>query len=185
MAQSIGPGDYFQKVNQQVMKGLDPQTAESLRQAGGTANAQRDSFAPRKEARGPSSEDRVQRSPAPGQEAPEPEPSASSQTQAEARREAARLAAYDDPETLRKRTTDDIPRAQREAAKKILESRLQTDSKQVMQLKNGPEAQEAGKMELARADFLADPLEIRDSENDCSRPLVEEFPGADGDPPSL
>jgi hypothetical protein len=184
MAQSIGPGDYFQKVNQQVIKGLDPQTAESLRQAGGTANAQRDSFAPRKEARGPSSEDRVQPALAPPGGA-EPEGSPPEGKQAEARREAARLAAYDDPETLRKRTTEDIPRAQREAAKKILESRLQTDSKQVMQLKNGPEAQEAGKMELARADFLSEPLEIRDSENDRSSPLMEEFPASDDDPSGL
>ena len=173
MASSIGPGDYLQKVNQQLMKGLDPQTAEALRQAGGTAQAQRDSFAPRKEVRATSSQDQACLG---DPEVPEQATPHDDAASSEARREAARLSAYDDPETLRKRTTDDIPRAQREAARKVLESRLQNESKQVVQLKNGPEAREAGQMQLGQAEFLAGPLEICDSENDRSQPLVEEFP---------
>ncbi len=113
------------------------------------------------------------------QQQPHPEaPSApDSADKVQARLTAAKLAAYDDPETVFQKVLDDIPEANMEAAERVLESQLKREGmKKVSNLKVGPEAQEAGKMEMRQADFMGSPLDIRDSENDRSAPMPLEFP---------
>ncbi|ODT63079.1 hypothetical protein ABS71_14800 [bacterium SCN 62-11] len=79
----------------------------------------------------------------------------------QARLTAAKLAAYDDPDTVYQR---------------VLENQMKQGVKKMSNMKTGPEAQEAGKMEMKQASFLADPLDIRGSGNDRSQPMSLEFP---------
>lgn len=112
--------------------------------------------------------------PTPHAEAPSAPDSAD---KVQARLTAAKLAAYDDPDTVYQRVLEDIPEANMEAAEKVLESQLKREGmKKVSNLKVGPEAQEAGRMEMAAADFMSTPLDIRDPENDRSAPVPLDFP---------
>lgn len=94
----------------------------------------------------------------------------------QARLTAAKLAAYDDPDTVYQRVLEDVPDANLEAAERVLENQMKQGVKKMNNLKSGPEAQEAGKMEMKQASFLADPLDIRGSGNDRSQPMSLEFP---------
>ncbi len=95
----------------------------------------------------------------------------------QARLQAAKLAAFDDPETECQRVLADIPEANAEAAERVLEGQIkQQGMKKMANLKTGPEAQEAGRMEMRQASFMGGPLDIRDSENDLSMPMPLEFP---------
>lgn len=94
----------------------------------------------------------------------------------QARLTAAKLAAYDDPDTVYQRVLDDVPDANLEAAERVLENQMKQGVKKMSNMKTGPEAQEAGKMEMKQASFLADPLDIRGSDNDRSQPMPLEFP---------
>ena len=113
-----------------------------------------------------------------GQPVPTPAPtSPDSADKVQARLTAAKLAAYDDPDTIFQRVLEDIPEANMEAAERVLESQMkQQGMKKMSNLKSGPEAQEAGRMEMRQADFMSTPLDIRDSENDRSMPMPLEFP---------
>ena len=62
-----------------------------------------------------------------------------------------------------------------EAAERVLEGQMKQGLKKVSQLKSGPEAENAGKMELAGADYLVEPLDIRGSDNDSAQPLSADF----------
>ena len=93
----------------------------------------------------------------------------------QARLTAAKLAAYDDPDTVYQRVLEDVPDANLEAAERVLENQMKQGVKKMSNLKSGPEAQEAGKMEMKQASFLADPLDIRGSGNDRSQPMSLEF----------
>ena len=93
----------------------------------------------------------------------------------QARLTAAKLAAYDDPDTVYQRVLEDVPDANLEAAERVLENQMKQGVKKMSNLKSGPEAQEAGKMEMKQASFLADPLDIRGSGNDRSLPMSLEF----------
>lgn len=112
------------------------------------------------------------------QQGPQPEaPSApDSADKVQARLTAAKLAAYDDPDTVNQKLLDEIPDANLEAAERVLENQMKQGVSKMSNLKSGPEAQEAGKMEMKQASFLADPLDIRGSGNDRSQPLSLEFP---------
>lgn len=113
----------------------------------------------------------------PQQPHPEAPTAPDSADKVQARLTAAKLAAYDDPETVYQKVLDDIPEANMEAAERVLESQLKREGmKKVSNLKVGPEAQEAGRMEMRQADFMSGPLDIRDSENDRSAPMPLEFP---------
>lgn len=94
----------------------------------------------------------------------------------QARLTAAKLAAYDDPDTVYQRVLEDVPDANLEAAERVLENQMKQGAKKMSNLKSGPEAQEAGKMEMKQASFLAGPLDIRGSGNDRSQPMSLEFP---------
>jgi hypothetical protein len=114
-----------------------------------------------------------------GQPQPPPPASAGPDTadKVQARLTAAKMAAYDDPDTLYQRVLEDIPEANMEAAERVLESQMkQQGMKKMSNLKSGPEAQEAGRMEMRQADFMSAPLDIRDSDNDRSMPMPLEFP---------
>ena len=113
-----------------------------------------------------------------GQQAPpQVQTSPDSADKVQARLTAAKLAAYDDPETVYQKVLDDIPEANMEAAERVLETQMkQQGLKKMSNLKSGPEAQEAGRMEMRQASFMSDPLDIRDSENDRSMPMPLDFP---------
>lgn len=111
--------------------------------------------------------------PGPQAEAPSAPDSAE---KVQARLTAAKLAAYDDPDTVYQRVLEDVPDANLQAAERVLENQMKQGATKMSNLKSGPEAQEAGKMEMKQASFLADPLDIRGSGNDRSQPLSLEFP---------
>lgn len=115
----------------------------------------------------------VARQQAPQVEAPSAPDSAE---KVQARLTAAKLAAYDDPDTVYQRVLEDVPDANLEAAERVLENQMKQGAKKMSDLKSGPEAQEAGKMEMKQASFLVDPLDIRGSGNDRSQPMSLEFP---------
>lgn len=107
---------------------------------------------------------------------PEGQTSPDSADKVQARLTAAKLAAYDDPETVYHRVLDEIPEANLEAAERVLENQMKQGASKVSNLKSGPEAQEAGKMEMKQASFMSDPLDIRGSDNDRTQPMSLEFP---------
>ncbi|MFN8609037.1 MAG: hypothetical protein U0931_15995 [Vulcanimicrobiota bacterium] len=111
---------------------------------------------------------------------PSPQPEAptspDSADKVQARLTAAKLAAYDDPDTVYQKVLEDVPDANLEAAERVLENQMKQGVSKMSNLKSGPEAQEAGKMEMKQASFLADPLDIRGSDNDRSQPMSLEFP---------
>lgn len=107
---------------------------------------------------------------------PEGQTSPDSADKVQARLTAAKLAAYDDPDTVYQKVLEDVPDANLEAAERVLENQMKQGVSKMSNLKSGPEAQEAGKMEMKQASFLADPLDIRGSDNDRSQPMPLEFP---------
>lgn len=79
------------------------------------------------------------------------------------------------------RLFSDIPSAKLDAAGVYLDNQMKTDTKQVAKLKPVPEAQEAGRMELGSAKYLAKPLDIREPGNDRGQPMTLEFSQNDAD----
>jgi len=107
---------------------------------------------------------------------PAPNAGLDSADKIQARLDAAKLAAYDDPETVYQKVLDDIPEANLEAAERVLETQMKQGAKKMAELKSGPEAQEAGRMEMRQASFMSQPLDIRSPENDRSLPVAMEYP---------
>lgn len=187
MATPIG-GNHFQQINQQLSKGPDASTAENLRQTGGTAASQKKNSAPRSK----EPESALELSQAARQSLAQPakpeQPKAAASAPAapaqsapdsaesvQARLTAAKLAAYEDPDTVYQRVLEDIPEANAEAAERVLDSQMKQGLKKVSNLKTGPEAEEAGRMEMRQAKFSG-PLDICDSHSRASVPLTAEFP---------
>lgn len=79
------------------------------------------------------------------------------------------------------RLLGDIPESNLEAAERVLDNQMRTDTKQVAKLKPVPEAQDAGRMELGSAKYLARPLDIREPGNDRGQPMTLEFSQNDAD----
>lgn len=81
-----------------------------------------------------------------------------------------------DMRTVSDRLLGDIPESTLEAAERVLDNQMRTDTKQVAKLKPVPEAQDAGRMELGSAKYLGTPLDIREPGNDRGQPMTLEFP---------
>lgn len=189
MATPLGP-NHFHQVNQQLAKGPDASTLENLRQAGGAAASQRKSEAPKGkepetalELSQAAKQSLAQPAPAPKQAASTPAPVAQPPAAApadtaekvQARLTAAKLAAYDDPDTVYQRVLEDIPEANAEAAERVVDAQMKQGVKKMSNLKSGPEAEQAGKMEMRQAKFSG-PLDICDSQTDRSLPLMLDIP---------
>lgn len=86
------------------------------------------------------------------------------------------LQALDDVSFTDRSVLGDIPQANLEAAERVVDTQLKDGAKKVAQLKPVPEAQDAGRMVLDGADFLGEPLDIREPGNDRSLPMTMEFP---------
>lgn len=117
----------------------------------------------------------AQKTASPAKPGTETQTVADSADKVQARLTAAKLAAYDDPDTVYQRVLEDVPDANLEAAERVLENQMKQGVSKMSNLKVGPEAQEAGKMEMQKASFLADPLDIRGSDNDRTQPVTLEF----------
>jgi hypothetical protein len=189
MATPIGPNPFHQ-VNQQMAKGPDAATLENLRQTGGTAAAQRKSEAPqskepetalelsqaaKRSLQDPPAAPRQNQAGPAAPSIPPAGPGADSADKVQARLAAAKLAAYDDPDTVYQRVLEDIPEANAEAAERVVNAQMKQSVKKMSDLKSGPEAEQAGKMEMRQAKFSG-PLDICDSQTDRSLPLVLDIP---------
>lgn len=235
MASGIGPnGNYFSQIGQQIAKGPDLKTAESLRQAGGTANTQRKTTVKKgvEQEEGFTFSDAAKKSlqashqehieghehelaSHAGLQELEPENNEDHELKVkrgherdqEEKAERTRqqgatmlpegfvritspegvesVLAPDQVDALSNldgnmqavcgRLLGDIPESNLQAAERVLDSQMKTDTRQVAKLKPVPEAQDAGRMELKSAEFLGGPLDIREPGNDRGLPMTLEF----------
>lgn len=194
MAIPIGPN------NPSFLQRLDPVTAENLRQTGGTASVQSTDKFERDCAEKPltetdelqlASQAGVTQEGKPGSRSQEKRTEQAQQRATEAalqdgaghnqgdtadkvqaRLTAAKLAAYDDPETVYQKVLDDIPESHLEAAEKVMETQMKQGASKMSNLKSGPEAEEAGRMEMRPAKFHGT-LDISEGRTE---PLPLDFP---------
>lgn len=81
-----------------------------------------------------------------------------------------------DIDRVERELLSDVPEANLEAANRVLDTQLKDGLNKVAKLKPVPEAQDAGRMELKGAEFMADPLDIREPGNDRTQPMSLDFP---------
>jgi hypothetical protein len=82
----------------------------------------------------------------------------------------------EDLEELEEELLGDIPQSNLEAAGKVMDTQLKQGVKKMANLKQLPEAREAALMQLKGADFMVEPLDIRDPGNQAVVPLQLDFP---------
>ena len=82
----------------------------------------------------------------------------------------------EDLEQLEEELLGDIPQSNLEAAGKVMDTQLKQGVKKMANLKQLPEAREAALMQLKGADFMVEPLDIRNPGNQAVVPMQLDFP---------